>query len=403
MTKRALAFSPLDAWFFRDGRPFNQGETNQADAPSQFPPAAYTVIGAIRAALARRQGWDGHGKWDPSINPILGTNFDDIGKLCFYGPYLVKIPQPNVSSQSTPKIQYVFPIPLHVMGYLGECNTNGKEVEWKPWTFLTPKEDNKYQCDLGKALFVEILKQSPPNKKLKQGENLWITCDGLQKILTGNLPSPTDCIPTSDLWRMESRVGLERDPITHSPVEGHLYSPQYVRMLKDVELAMEVEGIPEDWTLPDLIPFGGESRTACLRTIDTLSLPAAPCDAIKNTKKLTVTLLTPLLLQTDKNVVLPHPQPEEPFPNMPGTKIVSACVGKPIRFGGWNSLDTKPLPLTPFLPAGSMWFLKIEDKASPEEVDHILGMHGKKIGEKTKFGFGQIVLGVWPQHQGEKP
>lgn len=384
MTKRTLAFSPLDAWFFRDGRPFNHGETNQADAPSQFPPAAYTMIGAIRAALARTQGWSGNGKWDTSLNPILGNNYDDFDNLCFHGPYLIQ------------QSKYVFPMPLHAMGYLVEKDT---KKNWNPYTFLSPSKGKKYTCDLGEAIFVELINHAPPNTKLKQGETLWITCEGLQKILHNDILSSEDCISQRELWILEPRLGLERNALTHAPKEGLLYSPQYVRMQKDVELTMEVEGVPENWKLPDLIPFGGESRAACLRTIDTLPLPEAPSEAIKKSKKLTVTLLTPLLLQTNQNGLLLHPQPGEPFPNMPGTEIVSACVGKPIRFGGWNSLDNKPLPLTPFLPAGSTWFLKVET----DTVDDILKMNGKHVGLKTQFGFGQIVLGVWPHHQGEKP
>ncbi len=47
-----LIFEPLDTLFFRDGRPFNQGEGN-GGVESLFPPSPTTLVGAARVALAR--------------------------------------------------------------------------------------------------------------------------------------------------------------------------------------------------------------------------------------------------------------------------------------------------------------------------------------------------------------
>ena len=43
-----LELQPLDTLFFRDGKPFNKGEENWADAI--FPPFPATIYGALRTA-----------------------------------------------------------------------------------------------------------------------------------------------------------------------------------------------------------------------------------------------------------------------------------------------------------------------------------------------------------------
>ena len=67
MTFKAYKLTPVGSWFFRDGRPYNQGESTLADIKSLFPPFAVTAVGAIRASfardLARDQGWNGKGDW----------------------------------------------------------------------------------------------------------------------------------------------------------------------------------------------------------------------------------------------------------------------------------------------------------------------------------------------------
>lgn len=48
------------------------------------------------------------------------------------------------------------------------------------------------------------------------------------------------------------------------------------------------------------------------------------------------------------------------------------------------------MPLRPVLPAGSNWFLEVPDPAD------IAAHAAQGIGMKTQYGFGQVVLGIWP-------
>ena len=115
-------------------------------------------------------------------------------------------------------------------------------------------------------------------------------------------------------------------------------------------------------------------------------LPAPPVFAVSDDKlHYTVTLITPGA-PTDGS----WRQPYRSLFGLPG-KVVSACVGKPAMIGGWDSRTVEPLALRPHLPVGSTWFIE----ASASDEQQILEMHGKHIGEKPAWGYGQILIGTW--------
>ncbi len=386
MSARTILLRPVDAWFFRDGRPYNKEEAAQADVPTLFPPWAPTVVGTIRAALASGQGWNGRGRWAEGLNPVLGNGFEELGQLQFQGPFLVR------------NGEWLFPVPLHLRGGAAEHPVE-TAPRWSPAAFLAPSAGIPlFDSDLGLVPLPVPVKPRGWRGPLAEPSDMWITATGYGSILRGKMPDAATLLPSSALWKAEQRVGLARHPESRAAEEGALYGPTYVRLEQDVALALVVQGIPPDWELPGLIAFGGESRMAhCESAVQELPLPQEPLDMIRASNRFTVSLLTPLCLPSDPSQRLAPPMPQRPFPGLAGSKVVSACVGKPIPIGGWDSLDRRPLPLVPCLPPGSTWFCA----ADPAALDSLLAWHGRRVGERTPFGFGQIALGAWPQKTGD--
>ncbi len=400
MTPQTVLLSPIDAWFFRDGRPYNEGESNQTDVVSQFPPPATTLVGALRAALARKRGWNGAGPWNATLNAILGNGFDDLGPLRFQGPWLVRKTADHANEP-------LFPMPLNVLGKPVQTNENS-EPGWQPACLLAPGPE--VECDLGR---VRLPSANELMKGLKEPASQWVTADGLSRILRGELPSPGQFCASRDLWQTEARVGLKRKEPSNPDDKGTLYSPRFVRLARDVSLAMTIDGLSTDWQWknPELLALGGEGRMADCRSVTQLALPMTPLEAIHASHRVAVTLITPLLLPdayiAAMSQPLWHDAPRResrrgasshnvPFFDWPGTTIISACIGKPQSLGGWDSIKREPLPLRPVLPAGSTWFLEVTD---PRVLDTILSKHGQSIGSKTQYGFGQILLGAWPSSE----
>jgi len=265
VSTRTILLTPIDAWFFRDGRPYNQGESGQTDVRSLFPPFAPTVVGTLRAALAVGQGWNGRESWANELHPILGNGFDDLSQLQFHGPFLVR------------DGKCLFPVPLHLLGRAADHATLAQSF-WSPSAFLAPNLVGPVlESDLGPVRFPVPIKSKSQRGQLKEPTGLWVTAAGYSRILRGEMPDAETLVPSSALWKTEQRVGLARNHDRRAADEGALYSPEYVRLLRGVELATVVEGVPTDWKFPDLLAFGGESRmAACESRADELPLPQLP-------------------------------------------------------------------------------------------------------------------------------
>jgi CRISPR-associated protein Cmr3 len=373
MTPRFFSLTPQDAWFFRDGRPYNHQESNQADVESVFPPPARTLTGALRAALARANGWSGTGRWKEELNRCFGAGPNDLGLLQFTGPFLIQ------------NGQTLWPVPRHLLG----CSEFGI---WKPAAFLRPAADETI-TDQGPLQLPKIaLGQDKERNGLKPAETLWVTTIGLAKLLAGKLPLADGIHAPKSLWRSEPRVGLARDPIKLCVGEDSLYSPSYIRLCPGVALGIGLAGVPNQMnSLPPLFPFGGESRLAHCEPWEGDPLPKAPgAGTFKPNAggrvEFVVILLTPGRFA-------------DPGSFFSGARLISACVGKPVPIGGWDSLNNEPLPLEKFHPAGSVWFC---DAPADAFHNHIHGEHGRWIGDYIPHGFGQIAIGLWPPTSSNK-
>ena len=73
-------------------------------------------------------------------------------------------------------------------------------------------------------------------------------------------------------------------------------------------------------------------------------------------------------------------------------EIHSASVGKILREGGWDLAANKPKTVDNLIPAGSTYFVRLQDPADRSKINTL---HGIQLGDQTDFGFGQIAVGLW--------
>lgn len=357
--------TPLDTLFFRDGRPFNLGETGQMEVEGVFPPSPTTVVGAMRAALARNRDWQ-QGSWSSDIKRILGDGEILPGSLEFCGPYLLRNGEP------------LFPAPLYLLGK----QPKDKGERWTCFLRLAPNQE-KLRTDIGN---VNLPKPTSTTDGHKALERCYLTRMGMKAVLEGGTPSPEQVYAAGDLWTTEPRVGIKRDSGSRTTKEDSLYQIQQVRLREDVSLAVQVEGLPDDWQPQSPALLGGESRMVWVETTENITLPQAPTlQPDGGTIRYTVTLITPAAAVDESWC-----QSGVPLFGLPG-EIISACVGKPLMIGGWDSIKGSPLPLRAHLPAGSSWFIE----AAPDDAKQILDIHGEHIGSKVEWGYGQILIGTW--------
>jgi CRISPR-associated protein Cmr3 len=361
-----LRFDPLDSLFFRDGRPYTKGESEQVGVASQFPPTPATLVGALRAAAARELGWSGQGDWDDAIKEHLGDGQSLVPLQC-RGPVILQ------------RDRMLYPAPASLV-----IRTNESRTETG---LLRPGPER--DSDLGQSIRLPSLPDTLQTGGWKPATDYWLTADGVHAVLRGRAPAPDTLIPEKNLWSKEARVGIAREASTRTTQKGALYSPQHVRLAEDVGLGLWVSGLPE--AVIEQIgrkphPLGGESRSARITSMsDPPSLASMPGDLQGQGSRLchTVTILTPLPLEEP-------PRPGGRLPGVPG-EIVSACLPRSLRLGGWDSVKRRPLPLKPHLAPGSVLFMQA-DKA---EESAIRAAHGTCIGERPAWGYGLVVIGTW--------
>ena len=345
-----LGFDAVDSWMFRDGRPFEQTDAGAAVAASVFPPFPPTLVGAVRALLWRRAPG---GNWDKGKLGD-GTNWQNgatLGPLQF-GPPVV------LHDNNTP----VFPVPLHVV------EGKDKQTKEKKLAFLRPA-DAVMHCDLG-----DVRLPAPVDdlEGIKTISDRWVTLDGMRAILGGRLPEKDHLVPVRDLWRTEERVGIGIDPGSRVVRESQLYMASHVRLQENVRLAVEMQGW--DGAVPEkLTPLAGEHRMAEVQTLRqeiTLPKPVGSKDG-----GIVLIAISPVAPDENGNIA-----------DLSQDKVISACTGRPLPVGGWDSQARGAIPLRRCWPAGSVWFLEGFEGTLPTS-----------IGEAREWGFGRVLAGRWPQ------
>jgi CRISPR-associated protein Cmr3 len=364
-----LQLLAIDTWFFRDGTPFDMDGSSQSGVVGMFPPAPPTVAGAIRAALARRNGWDGRGRWTGGeLAAILGDGPEDLGRLRVAGPFVLRDGAP------------VFPMPLHVAGRVAQGG------DWSPVALLRPGRMG-VMSDLGAGMRLPEAGSDIGDgdaRSLEGGAGRWVTLEGLRRILRGELPRAEEIVSERALWVGEGRIGIARAPESRNVADGAIYSTRHARPTAGVSLGVEVEGMPADWAWPtgDLIPFGGESRLAACEAWDDGQPKIAFDGPARDAATAVIVALTPVLLGGPGSELA-----------ISGARIVSACTERPLRIGGWDSRARAPLRLRNAAPPGSVWFCELED---PDVFRKTIATGLMHIGDAAAMGFGLCAVGTAP-------
>ena len=377
-------FEAIDTWFFREMRPID--ELTGAELGSLFPPPARTIAGAVRGLIGERVGvnWaayrddgkayniNGLNLYEQIGNPQCKKGEAEFGQLNLTGPYLLK------------DGKRLYPVPQHLL-----------HDEEENFYWLEPGEP--ICCDLGKVRLPVV---SPETDKKVKPLNAWVDAENLQKILRHQKPD-NKIYHSTDLFANETRIGIGLNRDQRMTIDGLLYQTRHIRPCERVALGVEVAGIDDQLQLlPNetySVRLGGEGRMAAVKLGTAEKLPQSP--VTKETKKIILALLTPLLVPEKGEFFMPFEQAKSEK-DSEGTevwhvtlndvklKIISAVLGKPQREGGWNLAKNQSRPLRSLVPAGSVWFCEVLD-GNPQTL------HGHKVGEEIALGRGELAVGFW--------
>jgi CRISPR-associated protein Cmr3 len=201
----------------------------------------------------------------------------------------------------------------------------------------------------------------------------------------------------------EDRIGIAIDPETGTTMEQMLVATSQFRPAAYSELAV---GVRVDHPLEELVPVGARFSAALGgegKQIEVSVRRGRPIEAsslaedIDSSGRFRLVLLQPAIF--DEGWIPDGLQPEERASvvtwtgelNQINCRVLSVCVGKPVRIGGWDLSRNAPRPMHTIVTEGSVYFCETE---APGEIV-VEKLHDKAIGQFTSIGYGHSLVGRW--------
>lgn len=350
-----LSITPLDTVFFRDGKAFTMGEESQADG--LFPPPPSVVYGALRTRYFTEHP-DELPKAEEPEDPTGTARITGLG-LRRGGGTLFPLPRDLVQQQreTAPEVVSLRP----VAGDALPGSTPVPAPLTHPATVESVEGGYLHQRDLTTYLHSAD----------------WSTTYRYHR--------------EEDLVQTESKVGIKQNRATRGAQEGHLYRIGFRRLAPNVSLSVDVHGLP--LRSSGLLKVGGEGKAARFQTLDQeWPHPDPPLEAIRETGCFKAYLATPALFESGW---LPSVLDAETLQGRVGSaqfSLYAAAVGKSVYIGGWDMKEGKPKPMLKAVPAGSVYYFRLQD-GTPEGVAD--AWHAKSISdERAPEGFGLCYVGA---------
>lgn len=401
MTTYAIVqFEPVDSWFFRESRPHGSVGANVLN--SVFPPPTRTLIGAIRNHIGTcyfanhpQSSWDDLNKITP-LKAVVG-NAKELGSLQPRGVFL----QEQQDGQTT----YFLPAPTNICS-----KTEGDKTQYLAFELTS----SLYETDIGKIYLVtlpEKTAQIDNTRGFKPLENTWISTRVWEAILNADIASlsqqQANIRTIKDFISSEYRLGIELISTQRSIKEGQLYQTNHCRLKPNISVIMPIEYNETElnqiaknvFEHPVLLRVGGEARMAAVSVCQKIPsyLPKAPTKKLSqevgDKKRFMLYFITKLAMQEKSWLPDGFKQIENGWQgviNGIDMTIISACIGKAYREGGWNQLEHKPRAVENYLPAGSVFFVEVDKSIADKTI--IDKLHGKTIANHP-WGDGLMLVG----------
>lgn len=420
LTKTCIAdtltvnFEQVDSWFFRESRP--HGSTGANALSSVFPPPTRTLMGALRSHIGNSYFANHPGKsWHDidrlaDLKAVIG-NANRLGSMQPRGVFLQK-------SQ-----QVYLPAPRNIC-YKFE-NNNKHYIAMR-------LSDNIYETDVGESYLPIVPQPDKQNtvilnfKKVKPMEKTWLSQSAWEQVLAGTVKSLADDtlnVQNNNAFVSdEYRLGIQVNHDNKSVEQGILYQTTHLRLANSTSICMPITYNALEFNAlinknfikkTHLIRLGGEGRMAGVKLNNHPScLPKAPkqlTTIVNNKKRFMLYLVSKLAMQQEKEIkaltdgTLETTKNWLPagfykseigwYGNIRGIEvnILSACMGKAHREGGWDLQNHRPRAINNYIPAGTAFFIEVDKKIDDDEL--IVALHGHTFHKNDSWGEGIMLLG----------
>lgn len=359
-----LLLRPVDTFFFQNQRISAAG--SDSTMSGIFPPRPNTIYGALRSAYihAHMSFEDYRAGLNEEVKKWMGTP-DQLGEfaLKYCGLFY--------------KDNLMLPLPL---------DHQVIEARGVP---LMPTKDN----GLSSATDSVWRLMSTHKEKSKSPGNQYATIGHWKKSLLGQ-SIVRELIPLSDMIVSEPKIGIALDPHHRRARKSYLYQIEKLRFNEEGALVVFASPCP-DFSSIRFARIGGENRPWTIQqeeehfTLWNGDELQELKQQLRESKIARIILLSPAIWE----------QGSRPncfdgkwltLPNRLSVKWLTAALGRPVLYGGWDIVKNRPKKRYFMVPEGSVIYISIEE----EQIDLLLELANgfSFTDQREKEGFGYSVI-----------
>lgn len=354
----ALLLEPLDVLYLRGNKLFGDAGSH---GEALMPPWPSLAAGALRSRLM-----------------AAGSSLESLAEF--------RLTHFGLARRSTADatLEALWPLPADVV-------VNNDDLSAA--TYLRPQPLPSGLCSSYPLAQLPTLCADKPAKPIG---GLWLNGIGITAWLAGQPIENAHLVRSSDLWKLDSRLGIALDAEKRSAADGMIYTSEAVALQPGVGFVTAYAGHGAALQDGDLVRLGGDGRAARVHRTS-LTLPATDWARIKREGRYRLILTTPGIFAAGW-------QPE----GLPG-QLVAASVSRADTISGWD-LSTgqskagqriaptgQPKPAQRIAPTGSVYWYQLDDKLADLEKLQQLTDNGIFINDPMRRaeGFNHCRIAPW--------
>lgn len=365
----SLRLTPVDTFFFKGQQ--TALSSNDQSMSGMFPPRPNTIYGALRSAFIHAHTtfenfYEGSHE---EVKRWMGTP-DELGDF--------QIDFCSLFFEGSP----LLPLPLDYQ--VIEDGKKGKAVPLK-----LKENDGLSSVDSKWLLY------STTNGKSKSSSNQYIKLQDWKLAMVHN-KEISNLYSISNLLVTEPKIGISLDYERKTAEQSKLYQISSLRFQKDGSLVVFSSSAPDFQNIP-FARVGAENRPWTIKQEDGhFSLydnkeMTTLKEQLKKTKIAKIILLSPAIWENGSRPSI-YRDGKLKLSNQLEVEWLTAAIGRPSLYGGWDIKKHRPKHRKFMVPEGSVIYVKVEEQQIEQFVQLANGFSLTDEGAKEGFGFAVVTI-----------
>lgn len=364
---KILTLKPIDTFFFKNHQVTESG--NDTEMEGLFPPRPNTIYGALRSAYIHEHSRfsDFMEQKDEAVKRWMGTpNEPGDFHIAFCGlkhngSLLLPVP---ADYQVVEEYGALVARPLQLRK---DSHPSSHPTEWR--LFATTHAKSKGISD--KYVAAEHWRQAVFNRQ-----------------------PMTELLTPADFLAGEAKAGIALDYRARTAREHYLYRMVKWRFKGEGAFVVYTPSAP-DFSSVKFARIGGENRPWTVEQSEekfpfwTDAELGKLAETIRRTRIAKIILLSPAIWSQGSRPGS-YDGKDLKIGGKLKVRLLTAAIGRPSWYGGWDIVYGRPKPRRPMVPAGSVLYIEV----AKEQIDDVIalanGFQLTDVGEKEGFGFAVI-------------